>query len=275
MKRFSNASVPKARLWKALGDALPIPRISWRFGFPQYPVPMDATVFLTPLYSTIAVVVVFMLVGLLLGWVGRLVDSLLSSVLGGVVYNAWGTIFVPGVMMHELSHALFLSLTGACVSEIVVREDSRRPWTLYRARGVAPANRYASAAAGHVSYRRRGPYLLQCIQRVAGASAPTFVGLTCIVVLVQALMHDCTQWWHYALCIYLLICAINGATMSTVDIRDMAPGLPVCLVIIYAAFLLTGFDAFAMFSGWFGIATTKVASALPGLSLPVNLGGYL
>lgn len=214
---------------------------------------MDYGTFLTPLYGTIAVVAAFIAAGLVLGWLGSLVDSFLSGVLGSVVYRAWSTLFVPGVIMHELSHALFLTLTGARVTEIVVRADSRHPWTLYRSRSASSQARYSSAASGYVSYRRRGPFIVQSLQRVAGASAPTLVGVACIYLLVQALMGSCSVWWQYALCIYLLICAINGATLSTVDIRDMAPGLPVCLVILYLVFLATGFDVIALFHSWLSI----------------------
>gem|GEM_PF-2500124 len=211
----------------------------------MYPI-MDAQTFLIPLYSTLLLAAIFIVVGLVLGFLARAIDALLSLPLGSAVYSAYGTIFLPGILMHELAHALFLALTGAQVTEIVVREDSRHPWALYRDRRAYPSGSYGANRAGHVAYRRRGPFVLQSLQRVLGACAPTVVGLACLIGLINLLMNGCSVWWQYAICIYLLVCVLNGATLSTADIRDMAPGLPVVLLALYVVFLATGFDATAL-----------------------------
>lgn len=204
---------------------------------------MDAQTFLTPLYSVLVVFVGFTLVGLLCDLLSTLVMSLLSGLLGPVIYLGWSTLFLPGIIMHELSHAAFLALCGARINDIVVREDTEHPLTLYRRGDLEPAYNCATNRAGHVSYSRRGPYVIQSLQRVLGAIAPTVVGVVCMVVLYGFIVTYCTIWWQYVIFVYLFICALMGSAMSIVDIADMGPGLPVIMAILYVIFLITGFDA--------------------------------
>jgi hypothetical protein len=187
-----------------------------------------------------------MLLGWLLGLAQRLVDGMLSAFFGSFVVRNWSTVFLPGVVMHESAHAVFLTVTGAQVTEVVVREGTRHPWTLYRRRGSLPTPCHAAGLAGHVSYRRRGGFVLESFQRVLGSLAPTIVGIACIAACGNALASICTLWWHYAFFVYLLICALNGATLSAVDIREMLPGIPLCMLILFLVCWITGFDATSM-----------------------------
>lgn len=203
---------------------------------------MDSQTFLIPLYSVLLVLVGFIAIGLLCDFLSSFV---IGGLLGPVVALGWSTAFLPGVIMHELSHAVFLALFGAKIDDIVVREDSRHPLTLYRRAGFDEGHVSATNTAGHVSYERRGPYLLQSLQRVVGAIAPTVVGVLCMFLLYRCIVGYCAVWWQYAVCIYLFICALGGSAMSTADIADMMPGLPVCLALLYLIFLATGFDVFS------------------------------
>lgn len=85
--------------------------------------------------------------------------------------------------------------------------------------------------------------MIQSLQRVLGAIAPTVVGVVCMVVLYGFIVTYCTIWWQYVIFVYLFICALMGSAMSIVDIADMGPGLPVIMAILYVIFLITGFDA--------------------------------
>jgi len=205
---------------------------------------------LTPLYGTIFLVVAFMAVGRLLDALCGVVTGLVAGVLGDVVYWGWGTVFLPGTVMHELAHALFIACTGGRVTQIVVREDSRHPWVLYSARGRAPSSRVCPGGVGHVSYVLRGPYVAKSIQRVLGSIAPTVVGVVCMGALVGVLRDGLDAWWQVALVVYLLLCALAGSTLSSVDVEEMLPGLPVCLVLVYVVLLASGFDPLGAFLSW-------------------------
>lgn len=220
---------------------------------------MNSSTILIPLYNTIAIPLIFIAIGLSIGALTSLINNILSSILGSVVYRSWGTIFLPGVVIHELSHALFLFVTGAKINEIVVRADSRHPWTLYRARGVRSSQGCLPNSTGHVSFRMRGPYILQSFQRVIGSIAPTVVGVGCAAGLVYVIMVYCTAWWQYAICIYLLVCVLNGSSMSTTDIKNMLPGLPVCLLVLYTVLFATQFNMFSSYPA--------IEALLPGLGI--------
>lgn len=216
---------------------------------------------LIALYNTIAIPLIFVAIGLTLGALASLVNHILSSVFGSMVFRSWGTIFLPGILMHEISHAIFLFATGAKIDEIVVRADSRHPWTLYRARGVKRSRSPMSHHAGYVSFHMRGPFVLQSFQRVIGSIAPTIVGLVCSVGLISMLMKDGNTWWQYAIYIYLLICVLNGSSMSTTDVKNMLPGLPVCLVALYAILLGTQLNLFTL--------CPTIKALLPGFDIMV------
>lgn len=73
---------------------------------------------LIALYNTIAIPLAFVVTGLALGALVSLANDILSSAFGSVVHRSWGTIFLPGVLMHEVSHAVFLFIAGTKISEV-------------------------------------------------------------------------------------------------------------------------------------------------------------
>jgi hypothetical protein len=218
-----------------------------RIGYQVIVTSMDSSVLLIALYATIAIPLVLVVVGLAIGILTSVVNRVLSTILGSIVYRGGDTLFLPGVIMHEMSHALFLFITGAKIGEIVVRADSRHPWVLYRARGVSPSRGITPRCTGYVSFGLRGPFLVKSFQRVLGSVAPTVMGLACMALLIGLITTYCTAWWHYAICIYLLLCALNGSGMSTLDVKDMLPGIPVCLVLVYVVLLTTQYNPFSAY----------------------------
>ncbi len=218
---------------------------------------MDSSALLIALYATLLLPLALVAVGLVVGALTSVVDSVLSVVLGPLIYRGGGTLFLPGVIMHELAHAVFLFVTGAKIGAIVVRADSRHPWTLYRLRGVPLSDGASRHCTGYVLFSLRGPFLLKSFQRVLGSAAPTVVGILCMGGIVGLAITYCTTWWQYVICIYLFVCALNGSGMSTLDVKDMLPGLPVCLIVVYVVLLVTQCDPFA--------AYPAIEAMLPGV----------
>jgi hypothetical protein len=196
----------------------------------------------TPLVSVLIAFLAFVLVGLACDLLSSLLMRVLSVVCGEAIYLLWSTLFLPGVLMHELSHALFLFVTGAEIDEIVVREDTRHPLVLFRRRGYQGGATSSGHTAGHVACVWRGPVPVESLQRVFGSIAPTVVGVVAMVALYRVIAGSCEAWWQYMIACYLFVCALLGSSMSVADLENMAPGLPVCLLLLYVIFLAFGVD---------------------------------
>ncbi len=211
---------------------------------------MSISSFILPAYGVLVSIVCALIIGLAVDALTREFDRVIVPGRTSIFRSCWDVLMIPGVLMHELSHAVVLFLTGARIDEIVIAESLRHPLVLFRRRGVV-SNYDHAVRAGHVSYACRGPFFVVSFQKVLGAVAPTVVGVVCMGLLVHLIIFTCVAWWHYILCVYLFICALHGSNMSRADVRNMLPGIPVVCVTMYVVMLITGFNIFALFpSDW-------------------------
>ena len=153
-------------------------------------------------------------VGFILNYTGIAIASLFSLFADPeMVYAAINYLFFPGVMLHELSHALLAFLTGAKITEIA----------LFKREGDA---------LGHVSFINRGNFFVQSLQNTFASAAPMFCG----AVVVYACYYGITQTellWLKILLGYIGVSMFYHMTMSPADIRIYLRGLPVFIAIVF------------------------------------------
>lgn len=138
----------------------------------------------------------------------------------------------PGVAWHELSHALFATITGAKVTSISLR---RRP---------APDGK--GYILGSVLYVPRGPRALRSLQMFLTGIAPAITGLAGMAAIAVLAFPNCTEIWHWVIWIYLFVCLLLHSGPSSQDLKGVGAGAPLVALILFVAFLFVPFDAAAL-----------------------------
>lgn len=132
----------------------------------------------------------------------------------------------PGVIHHELSHALFAFLTGAKVEQVKVFRLHQKDGRL-----------------GYVSYRPRGNYLLQSIQKVCASIAPIIMGLiTCSLLhyFLRPQVLDLPIW--RILYDYLFASILLHMSLSSQDVKVMKGGIVLVFLLMTMIFAFLQVD---------------------------------
>lgn len=170
----------------------------------------------------VAVVLPFavILVGYAINLFGEAFATLVSFFVDPwLVYVIVNYLFFPGVMLHELAHALFAVLTGAKVTELA----------LFKREGET---------LGHVNASMRGNMFMVSIQRIFISSAPMFVG-TGVVLLCRYLILTLTiPLWGKILIGYIGVAMFFHMTMSVEDIKIYVKGIPIFMGIVFVVSLI-------------------------------------
>ena len=166
----------------------------------------------------IAVPVILVVLGLII----HFLDSFLTDLIARVTNSAVAFIIrnyltYPGTIHHELSHALFVLITGAKLEKI----------------NLIPKG----TMLGSVEFRTRGNFIQKSIQLSLSAIAPVICGATSLILMIYAVLPHCREVWHYILFIYIFISIFFHMTMSTQDIVNFLKGFPICLLILFIIFL--------------------------------------
>lgn len=128
-----------------------------------------------------------------------------------------------GVVIHELSHALFALISGAKIVEIA----------LFKPEGDMN---------GHVTIQTRGNAFIRAFQNSFSACAPVVVGSILLLLLIASkVFPTLTVAWQWALVIYLFISILFHMNMSSADLKCYFKGtiqvlillLPICLLIMF------------------------------------------
>ena len=138
----------------------------------------------------------------------------------------------PGVVHHELSHALYCILTGGKVTKMVLFSPESKG--------------NGSFTLGYVNWQPRGPWLFQSIQYYMASMAPTIQGIITLALLRQFIMECSSVGLRVAL-LYLAFSIFLHMDMSQPDVKGMAKGLPVCTVIIFVICMTFGIDLLSLF----------------------------
>ena len=141
----------------------------------------------TALISTGIIVLVIPAIGIIIYMIQVFIYLIFSSVTGVKfvcqVVQVW--LAIPGVVFHELSHFILLTITGAKVVEI----------NLF--------NPLPNNTLGSVKFYPRGPIFLQGLQLCLGTSAPTIIGLILLFLLPIKVLPLITNFWLYVVLVFV------------------------------------------------------------------------
>lgn len=178
--------------------------------------------------ALVDVLVVFASIGLVAAvsqFLGRFFFNFLSGATGSTalpyMIATWFT--YPGVLFHELSHALFAFITGAKIKRIAllrtVREDG-------------------SIELGHVEFIPSVNPVLRSFQQCMAAVAPSVTGLAAIIALIVFARDLCgSVWWAWVLWVYAMICLVFHSGMSRQDVYEAGRGAILVAVVLFCVFL--------------------------------------
>ena len=145
----------------------------------------------------------------------------------------WSLIFLPGTVIHELSHFFFAIITGARTGKIeIIPEYLEDEWE--------DESKGGSVALGYVQTQRLNP-----LQGFFVGTAPFIVGTVLLVWLASLLRteFDSGQTLYLVLQGYLFFTIANSFFPSWSDIKQT---LPVVIIVLVAAILawILGFQIF-------------------------------
>ena len=124
----------------------------------------------------------------------------------------------PGIMVHELSHAVFASMLGAKVTKIKLislRQDGRLGW---------------------IEYQTRGKKILQGLQLSWSACAPTIMGAILETMIIHIFSH--AGIFSKVILIYFMISIADHMSMSKQDILNYIHGSWAFCGILYVILLI-------------------------------------
>ena len=126
----------------------------------------------------------------------------------------------PGVVIHELSHALFIWAAGGKIVRIRLLSlglDGR---------------------LGYVDFRPRGSKLQRSCQLAFGSCAPVLIGLLLEIIFSYLIFRLTLPLWANIFIVYLAISVFNHMSMSSADMKNYFKGMvfvfPIITTIVMA-----------------------------------------
>lgn len=134
----------------------------------------------------------------------------------GMLVCRWLT--VPGVVLHECSHAFFALITGAKVTKVV----------FFGPKGDT---------LGYVSYRTRGGPVLSAIQRMLSSVAPIMVGP--FIIYGMYMLFTATAYTVVKIFAgYIMFSMFVHMDLSDADVKEYLKGCGVTLLIVFLVCLI-------------------------------------
>jgi len=179
------------------------------------------------------------LIGLLIHGIFTFILQRMLSIIDktGTLYLIIGNVITfPGVIIHELSHALFALITGAKVNKV----------RLYGIKGDS---------LGNVNFTPRGFKISKAIQLALASCAPVISGVITETVILYVFKTHQMQPWQTAILIYLIISILMHMDMSSSDISNYIKGMkvifPVTFLITLSANIIGAYDlSISTLAGW-------------------------
>ncbi|MCR4903016.1 MAG: hypothetical protein K6A23_09160 [Butyrivibrio sp.] len=168
--------------------------------------------------------------GLLIHFVEKVIYKLMVRITTPkIAYFTVNWLTFPGVMHHELSHAIFAFITGARITEFKLFCPNK-----------------ATGELGHVSFAPRGPFFIKALQMSLASTAPVIMGTisSMFIIIYLSSNTDILPVYMMVLFIYLLVSIIFHASMSYADVKVMFKGIWVIAIIAYVACLFWKIDFF-------------------------------
>ena len=130
------------------------------------------------------------------------------------------TVFFPGVMLHELSHALMALITGAKLTEVKLFKKEGR-------------------SLGHIAFRPRGTKIMISIQEVFISSAPMYFGAMIVFASFKLMLLISWSAWLLKIFMgYIMASMFFHMTMSRQDIKVFVKGVPIVMLLVFTESLL-------------------------------------
>ncbi len=168
--------------------------------------------------TALAITLIIPLLGLIIHGTNRMIVGLIRMVFGNnIAFITANYLTFPGVVVHEISHALMAVLTGAKIVEF-------RPFWPDKEKGEL----------GHVTITPRGNFLIRSIQSTFSSSAPVIFGLFTTAGLIYVVNTAELPTQINVALYYLVFSIIIHSTMSIQDIKVMLRGIWVIFTAILA-----------------------------------------
>ena len=179
---------------------------------------LPENIFLRSLVETLLVFGIMLVLGCIVAVINWLLSLVLAMVIGGIpTFFIMNFVTYPGTVHHELSHALFIFLTGGKVRRICLVPS---PTTL-----------------GHVEFRTRGNIFFRSLQLSLSAVAPVLCGLMTELLLFTYVYPLTEAGWQKVLFFYLAVSIFIHLTLSIQDLINFFHGLLPSLVVFFLIFL--------------------------------------
>lgn len=185
------------------------------------------------IFNTIQILAVIPVLGLLLGYIEKILGVFFSKVFGNTVaLFIMNHLTLIGVMHHELSHALFAFVSGATIKSI----DLFKP---------------QNNTLGSVEIIPKGNKIAKSIQLTLTAIAPVVTGIIsmCSILYFVNINFNSMAAWHLVTVAYLFLSILIHSTMSTADLKCAMKGLPICTLIVFIFELITKFSLIDFLGG--------------------------
>ena len=186
------------------------------FGFPAIITDLIVS-FLAALIITLSVVVVGILANKAEQYQMRAIARSTTPKIAEFICNR---LTFPGIIIHELSHALFVILTGA---------------KLIR---VSCFDVFKGDQLGHVDFALDGSKSKQKAQLALISCAPVITGVLIEIILIKVNFMYTFEWHIHLLLWYLIISVADHMSMSNVDVANYKRGMTSVFPIMMIAMIL-------------------------------------
>ena len=173
-------------------------------------------------YFISALIITFIIpaFGIVMGLIRKIIYRILSIISPGFAFMVANYLTFPGVMHHELSHALFGFISGAKIKKI----------NLFKPQGMS---------LGNVEIVYRGPWLFRCIQGCLSAVGPVVMGIITSVLTYIYVLPNIGSLGITVLIYYLIFSIIMHMTMSPSDMICFLKGsIGVYIIVVIVCFCL-------------------------------------
>lgn len=131
----------------------------------------------------------------------------------------------PGVILHELSHALLVKLTGGQVTKMRIFWPDK------------------TGRLGYVNFTTKGSFFKRRLQLICASCAPVLMGYLYLYILYHVLQVFDLKWYVVTIIIYFMISIFNHMSMSNQDLENYIKGsiflFPVLTVILFLMIYFT------------------------------------
>lgn len=169
---------------------------------------------------TVIMYLLVIVVGVVIDNIERFFMEALVRTFGFKAIRISEVVTFMGVVIHELSHALFATLTGAVVTKIkffTTKEDD---------------------CLGYVLYYTRGNIFTRSLQHAMCACAPTVVGMTLEAVLLFLFRFGILQSpMSRFMALYLMVSMLIHMSMSIQDLKNYLKGF-IGVMVVFMPYMM-------------------------------------